>query len=270
MKRVEVAGLAFHPISQQSARMSIAHAIEERRARKNAYIVIKPYVEFFIGAWHDPRLAKRLHAADLVLADGVAVQWAASYLHGKPGFLRLMKSLLIDIQLPQWRDQVIPERGAGVDATHALLQEAEQRSWRIGIIGGPRDTRATEKALRKKYPKLQLIHVWSGYYSSVDEPSLVKQIASRKLDVLFCAMGFPRQENFMFDHRSDRLAKVMIGEGGTFDFDTMGGPLKRAPQWVRKIGLEWFWRLGLQPVRWRRQLAIPQFIAGVYRFSKKS
>lgn len=263
--RLEVGGLYFDAISQQQAREQIAEVIRRKKQGTDSFVVVKPYVEFFVGAWKDPQVARMLRDANLSLADGIAVQWAASYLAGKRGPWRLVRSLVYDVQRPDWRSKVIPERGAGVDATHALLLEAGRKGWRIGVLGGPRDTRATQRALKKLYPGVDVRGVWTGYFTASEETELVTDIKSAKLDLLFVAMGFPLQEQFIDRHKSDRLAKVLIGEGGTFDFDSMGGPLKRSPKWMRRLGLEWLWRLLQQPQRWRRQLAIFRFIAGIYR-----
>ncbi len=263
--RLEVGGLYFDAISQQQARERIAEVIRHQKRTADSFVVVKPYVEFFVGAWKDPKVARILRNADLSLADGVAVQWAASYLAGKHGVWRLVRSLVYDVQRPDWRTKVIPERGAGVDATHALLLEAGRKGWRIGVIGGPRDTLSTQRALKKRYPGVDMRGVWTGYFTASQEAKLVDEIKSARLDLLFVAMGFPLQEQFIDRHKSDHLAKVLIGEGGTFDFDSMGGPLKRSPAWMRRLGLEWLWRLLQQPQRWRRQSAIFHFIAGIYR-----
>lgn len=265
VSRVEVGGLYFDQITQEQARERIARAVRQRKRSEVSFVVVKPYVEFFVGAWKDPNVLRILRGADLSLADGIAVQWAASYLTGKRSMWRLVRSLLYDVQQPVWRTSVIPERGAGVDATHALLLEASRKSWRIGVIGGPRDTNATRRALRRLYPGVDLRGVWSGYFTGTQENDLVAEIKAARLDILFVAMGFPLQETFIDRHKSDHFAKVLIGEGGTFDFDSMGGPLKRSPAWMRRIGLEWLWRLLQQPRRWRRQSAIFHFIAGIYR-----
>lgn len=263
--RREVGGLYFDAISQLEARERIAEVIRRTKRGADSFVVVKPYVEFFVGAWKDPRVARILRNADLSLADGVAVQWAASYLAGRRGVWWLLRSLIYDVQQLAWRNKIIPERGAGVDATHALLLEAGRKGWRIGILGGPRDTQATQRALKRLYPGLDVRGVWTGYFTASDETKVVTAIRSAKLDLLFVAMGFPLQEQFIDRHKTDQLAKVLIGEGGTFDFDSMGGPLKRSPQWMRRLGLEWLWRLLQQPQRWRRQLSIFHFIAGIYR-----
>jgi N-acetylglucosaminyldiphosphoundecaprenol N-acetyl-beta-D-mannosaminyltransferase len=135
-------------------------------------------------------------------------------------------------------------------------------------LGGPKDTLATQKELEKRFKNIK-VNIWSGFYEESSESELVKDIASKNLDVLFCAMGFPKQEKFIVKHQNKLNAKVLIGEGGSFDYDQLGGSIKRAPAWMRKLSLEWLWRLVIQPKRIRRQLAIPNFIKQV-RKEKRS
>lgn len=266
-RRVDVAGLQFDPILQEDLLNDITDYL--KYPRQASFCVAKPYVEFFIQAWRDPQILTILNNMDRVVADGVSVQWAASYLAGKRGIGYWLRSLIIDIQNKQWREQIIPERGAGVDATQKLLQRASRLGWTIAIVGGPKDTKYTKKALRKRYPKLKISGVWSGFYDSRDELQLIAEIRASQPDILFVALGFPKQEQFIARYKTARIAQVLIGEGGTFDFDTMGGPLKRSPIWMQRVGLEWLWRLLLEPRRWRRQLALPLFIWGIYKIGQQ-
>lgn len=244
-----------------------------KKSRHKSMIVVKPYVEFMTRAYRDEKIRQILNQADLCLPDGISLQWAASFLYGQPSsqptLFRFIKSLMVYIQRPAWRNQVISERGAGVDATKKLLARAEQEGWRVGLVGGKQANVVDRKnAIIKIFPKLELIQVWPGYFNDPEEKEIVEQIKSSRLDILFVARGFPLQEYFINSHQESGLAKVLIGEGGSFDYDQLGGELKRAPQAWRKIGLEWLWRLILQPKRIGRMLSIPRFTWLVYRQAK--
>lgn len=267
-ERVSIAQIGFDPITQRELISDIAERIRQPN-QTTSLTVYKPYVEFFISVWKDPRLRQIINRGDRVVADGVAVQWSASYLSGKRGFWRWLRSWLVDIQNQQWRELVIPERGAGVDATHKLLVRAAEKGWSVAIFGGPRDTGHTKKALQNLYPKLRLVGVWSGFYASGEEEPIMADIKAKYPDILFVAQGFPRQEKLIDKYRSKGIAKVMIGEGGTFDYDSMGGAARRAPRWLRRMGLEWLWRLIIQPKRWRRQTAIPIFLWRIYKIGQE-
>lgn len=271
MQKIDILGVAVNTLTIKQANENISKLILAHKDSESA-VVVQPYVEFLVTAYHQPKIAKILNSTDLCLADGVSLQWAASYLYGEPKARKLLKttrSILFWLQKPIWRDQIIPEKTAGATQTKALLHLAEKNGWKIGIIGGINTPKEIKSALESRFPKIEHLHVWSGFYTASEENGIVQDIASHNLDILFVAMGFPRQELFIDRYRANSLAKVLIGEGGTFDYSEMGGPINRAPLWMQKTGLEWLWRLLKQPKRIGRQLAIPKFIYLVKKQSKK-
>lgn len=235
------------------------------------YIVFKPYVEFLSRAVREQSIQNLLNQADSVIADATSVQWAGAYLYGKPNIhtnlVSTFWSLAVRLQSKRWRTQIFPEKMGGVDMTLPLLKELQSKKLKVGILGGPKDTVQTKDAVLKIFPGLNLT-VWNGFYPQSHAKVMAQDIARHKLDVLFVAMGFPKQERFIAEFRNTLQAKVLIGEGGSFDYDQLGGKIKRAPGWMRKIGLEWLWRLFRQPKRFKRQLAIPHFIFAI-RAQKK-
>ncbi len=243
-----------------------------KKETKKPLVVFKPYVEFLSLAGKNDDVKKLLNSSDINIADSTAIQWAASYLYGKPNIgsniISTYFSLIFRLQSEKWRQQIVPQRMAGVDQTLPLLRLASKNNLKIGILGGPKDTLATQKELEKRFKNIK-VSIWSGFYEESSESEMVNDIATKNLDVLFCAMGFPKQEKFIVKHQNKLNAKVLIGEGGSFDYDQLGGSIKRAPAWMRKLGLEWLWRLIIQPKRIRRQLAIPNFIKQV-RKEKRS
>lgn len=243
-----------------------------KKETKKPLVIFKPYVEFLSLAGKNDDIKKLLNSSDINIADSSAIQWAASYLYGKPNIgsniVSTYLSLIFRLQSEKWRQQIIPQRMAGVDQTLPLLRLASKNNLKIGILGGPKDTLATQKELEKRFKNIK-VNIWSGFYEESSESELIDDIASKNLDVLFCAMGFPKQEKFIVKHQNKLNAKVLIGEGGSFDYDQLGGSIKRAPVWMRKLSLEWLWRLAIQPKRIRRQLAIPNFIKQV-RKEKRS
>jgi N-acetylglucosaminyldiphosphoundecaprenol N-acetyl-beta-D-mannosaminyltransferase len=230
-------------------------------------VVFKPYVEFLSLASYNVDIKNLINSSDINVADSTAVAWSASYLYGQPagrsGIISLFGSLALRLQSRSWLTQIVPEQMAGVDQTIPLLKQANKLKLKVGILGGPRNTTELSGAISSQYKDIDL-ECWSGYYHQSDEAELVSQIASRQLDILFCALGFPKQEKFALKHKNKLKAKVIIGEGGSFDYDQLGGTIKRAPRLLRRLRLEWLWRLALNPRRFRRQLAIPNFIRKVY------
>lgn len=230
--------------------------------------VFKPYVEFLSLASRNASIRKLLNQSDINAADSVAVQWAASYLYGQPkihpGLFHTYYSLMVRVQNKAWLSQILPDRMAGIDQTKPLLQTANKLRLKVGVIGGPKDIARTKVELTKRYKGIDW-HVWSGYFLNQQEQAIVKQISACHLDILFCAMGFPRQEKFIIEYKNRLGAKVIIGEGGSFDYSELGGGIRRAPVWMRRVGLEWLWRLARQPRRLKRQLGIPAFISKVQK-----
>ena len=92
---------------------------------------------------------------------------------------------------------------------------------------------------------------------------LIKGIDDTKPDLLFVAFGMGKQEKFIGDNWSELDVKLAMGVGGAFDY--ISGGVSRAPEWMRKSGLEWLHRLFRQPWRWRRQLRLIEFIGLVFR-----
>lgn len=263
---INVLGVRIDPLTIDELNMLIMSRAEQGSGR--SLVIFKPYVEFLSLAARNRQICDLLNKSDINAADSTAVQWAGSYLYGDPptksNSLSTLRSLLVNLQQKNWRNQVVPERMAGLDQTLPLLKLANQKKLKIGVLGGPKDTTKTKYELQKRFNDLQ-IGVWSGYFNTSQEDGVVSEISKFAPDILFCAMGFPRQEEFIIRNRNRLNSKVIIGEGGSFDYNQLGGNISRAPRWLRRIGMEWLWRLLLQPKRIGRQIAIPTFIRKVQR-----
>ncbi len=268
--RIKILNVEIDPLTAEDANNKICNLVD-LSSQKSSYVV-KPYVEFMVAAHKDEEVANILNRADLVLPDGVSLQWAASYLYGRPqkAFAKLIRSGLFWIRKPNWINQILPAKMAGVSQVYPLLKLCENNNFRIGVIGSHSSPEDLKRNLSKRFPKLKHIYTWSGYFDPNQEKVLVEDIKNVNLDILFVAMGFPRQEKFIYRNINKKIAKVLIGEGGTFDYDVLGGEIKKAPEWIQKIGLEWFWRLLRQPKRLFRQIAIPKFILLILNQSRKS
>lgn len=137
------------------------------------------------------------------------------------------------------------------------------------MTGKDSNTASVKNNLKKIFPTLNLVRVWPGYFDDSLERVMIDDIKSYNLDILLVARGFPLQEKFICKYLETDLARVLIGEGGSFDYDQLGGRIKRAPQAMRKIGLEWLWRLFMQPKRIIRMLSVPYFVWLVYFSTKR-
>jgi len=237
-----------------------------------AVYVVKPYVEFCDRAAGDPEVASLLNGAELSLPDGVALQWAAGYQAGAPGLRRLVGSLGAIVVRPSAVASVLPERFAGASFTTALLERCARDRLRVHLVGSPRAQTigATAAHLKRLLPGLEI----SGASEGRDDPAgvdgLVATLRAERPDIVLVGMGFPRQERLMARLCARLDHAVLIGEGGTFDYREFGGATRRAPVALRRLGLEWLWRLALEPSRLRRQLAIPRFVWRVHRQARRA
>jgi N-acetylglucosaminyldiphosphoundecaprenol N-acetyl-beta-D-mannosaminyltransferase len=220
--------------------------IEEAHARRPGeattlrhIITLNP--EMVMAARRDPLLAAAILRADLTTADGVGVTWAAR-LHGR----RLT-------------------RVTGVDLLEQSARLASERSYRLFLLGAAPGVAAEAAArLAERYPLLQPIGTVSGSPATGAEATILAQLSQIRPDILFVAFGSPAQEQWVA-HLRDELGQsgvgVAVGVGGAFDF--ISGRAKRAPGWMRKVGLEWVYRLIHEPWRWRRMLTLPRFMLAV-------
>ncbi|MEM6515850.1 MAG: WecB/TagA/CpsF family glycosyltransferase [Bacteroidota bacterium] len=192
----------------------------------------------------DLQLRKSVNESDIVNADGQAVVWA-SHILGKP----------------------LKERVAGIDLMGKLVELAHNKGYNIYFLG------ATENVVKKvvdTYSQLYSPRIIAGYrngyFTKDEEPSIAKEISDSMANILFVAISSPTKENFLYHNRSLlKNVNFIMGVGGSFD--VVAGKVKRAPMWMQKSGLEWFYRFLQEPKRmWKRYLiGNSKFIALVIR-----
>lgn len=172
----------------------------------------------------DARLQSFVDHAALVVADGQPLVWCAPWL-GRP----------------------LPERVTGVDLVDAICERAARQGARIYLLGaGSEIVAAAAQRLRKRYAGLQVEYA-DGYFTKEEAPARADRVRASGADILFVGMGVPRQENFLEEQWERLGAGVAIGVGGSFD--VLAGLRSRAPTWVQKAGMEWFFRLLQEPRR---------------------
>ncbi|HOC61596.1 MAG: WecB/TagA/CpsF family glycosyltransferase [Sedimentisphaerales bacterium] len=155
-------------------------------------------------------------------------------------------------------------RVTGVDLFLRMLQLAEEEDLGVFLFGAcPETIRRAREKLREKHPRLRCVGYRDGYFDDRDCESIVEQINASKADMLFIALGSPKQERWIARHRAQLLVPFCMGVGGSFD--VLSGHVKRAPWVFRRTGTEWLYRLARQPSRWRRQIALLRFAASVLK-----
>ena len=222
------------------ARVTEAEAVERiigmAKASHAAAFVATLNVDFVsnaVSGWPfggDDELWGYLRNADLVTADGMPIV--------------LLSRLL--------RSQV-PERVTGADMVPAICRRCAEEGMSVYVLGGDRE--AVEEALGKlkvESGKLKVVGVDPAFVKlDQDQPEIIERINAARPDVLFVALGNPKQEMWMGRNAAKLDVGAMIGIGGTFNF--LAGRVRRAPRWMQKCGLEWVYRIIQEPGRlWRR------------------
>jgi N-acetylglucosaminyldiphosphoundecaprenol N-acetyl-beta-D-mannosaminyltransferase len=231
MKRTEMAellGLSFDTVTMETA---VARCLELCRAPRASHTVITANASHLCMMRRDPELALACRAAHLSVADGMSVVWA----------LRAS-------------GQQIPERVAGVDLMARLLAAAGEHRLRVYFLGARREvvTALVERS-RARHPGLAIAGFRDGYFDSEDHLSIVEEIRASGAHMLFVGMPSPFKETWCERHRERLQVPVIVGVGGSFD--VLAGFIKRAPGWAQSLGLEWFWRLLMEPSKlWKRYL----------------
>ncbi|UII57997.1 WecB/TagA/CpsF family glycosyltransferase [Cytobacillus spongiae] len=160
----------------------------------------------------------------------------------------------------------IRSRVTGVDMMERLIRFASEEGRKVFLYGAKEEvvTEAKRK-LEETYPSLMISGYENGYVK--DHDALVEKINASEAELLFVAMGSPRQELWIREHMPKLNVKVFQGVGGSFD--VFSGRVKRAPAFFQKLGLEWLYRLIKDPKRLKRQMNLPRFLLKVL-FSKGS
>ena len=181
----------------------------------------------------DKQLYDSVVNCDIINPDGQAVVWASRFL-GKP----------------------LPERVTGIDLMQRLVKLAYEKKYKIFFFGAKEEV---VKAVVDKYSQMYspdiIAGYRNGYFKKEEEPIIAQQIAKSGADILFVAISSPKKEIFLNKYKNIINVPFIMGVGGSFD--VVAGKVKRAPLWMQKAGLEWFYRFLQEPTRmWKRAFII--------------
>lgn len=222
------------------ARLDLAETVDRLEASLHLgeqMVVATPDTTALWRAQRDPELLEAYQHADLVTPDGIGLVWASRLL-GAP----------------------LPERVTGIDMVEELCRRAAHRGYRIFLLGGRPGVAAEAKArLEERFPGLRVVGTSHGYFE--DDREVIEEINAAEPEILLVGLGVPRQELWISRNGREIKAILLLGIGGSFD--VLSGRLPRAPLFLQKLGLEWLYRLLLQPRRLRRAMAIPAFLLRV-------
>ncbi|MEZ6183725.1 MAG: WecB/TagA/CpsF family glycosyltransferase [Planctomycetota bacterium] len=229
--RIELLGV---PIDNVSMAEAIDRIVQLARTRRGAYVVT-PNVDHLVKLQHHQAFREVYDQADLILADGMPLIWAS----------RLVGTPLV-------------EKVSGSDLFVLFAERAAREGLRLFFLGGREGAaEGAAEVLRRRFPGLEVVGTYCPYFGFQDDPEENARIAAtvRAADphVLFVGLGAPKQELWIQAQREALGVPVCIGVGVSFEF--VAGMVKRAPKPMQKLGLEWGWRLAMEPRRlWRRYL----------------
>jgi N-acetylglucosaminyldiphosphoundecaprenol N-acetyl-beta-D-mannosaminyltransferase len=217
--------------------------IEELIDSGGHHVVATVNPEFVMTAQRNRDFARVLESADLCLADGTGVVWAARRVG-----CRLSGPV------------------TGVDLVPLLAEMCERRGFRLFLLGSaPGVAAELATSLLARHPRLQ-VTTHSGSPDPASDDETLRLVTGQRPQVLLVAYGAPRQELWIDRVRGQLGDGVAIGVGGAFDFLT--GRVPRAPEWMRRAGLEWLYRLYRQPWRIRRMAVLPVYALKVLSAGK--
>ncbi|HLG94207.1 MAG TPA: WecB/TagA/CpsF family glycosyltransferase [candidate division Zixibacteria bacterium] len=230
-KRVSLLGVEIDPLPLDR----FLQRLEEKMHRGKGAYVVTPNVDHIVRLKTDGEFREIYRQASFVVPDGMPLVWASRWL-GKP----------------------LPERITGADLLPRLSSRAAENGRSIFLLGAtPPVCRQVMDRLRRENPAIKIAGHYSppfGFEKCRDElDKIVRALKQAKPDVVFAALGTPKQEKLIFYLRNRVPVKLFLGVGAALDF--YSGQKKRAPTWLQKAGLEWVFRLVNEPARlWKRYL----------------
>lgn len=230
------------------------------KGKNGKHYIVTPNPEFIMAAQKDSEFKDILNNADLAIPDGSRLGWASRVISEEDIFKKI---LLFPLFLFPIKQLIRFDTVAGVDLMEALCKKASDYGFTTGFLGGKNGVaKKTAECLRKRYHKLKIKYAEDGpgVDKNGDQISTPKSNKYQKLkvDILFVGFGAVKQEKWIVKNLDKLPAEVAMGVGGAFDY--LSGNVRRAPGWVRVLGLEWLFRLILQPWRIKRQLQLFNFV----------
>ncbi len=240
MRTVEVQGVRFNfefPFEDLKKELRLGLTLEQK---KRPFVIFTPNPEQVVQARDNPSFKACLNSSDLNLVDGVGIVW----------YLKIKRGISV-------------QRISGVDLAWQLLEFLNQEKGRVFLLGGREEVNELAiSRLREKFPSLEIKGVGGnkvGAQGKIGE-EIVGVINAFRPDLLLVAFGAPKQEFFSCRYRDVLKAKVLMVVGGAFDY--WAGKVPRAPGWMQKLGLEWLFRLIIEPWRIKRQVRLVRFVMG--------
>ena len=229
--KTDILGLRFDNVTMEEA-LAIGEGFLDGN---KAAVVVTPNAEIGYDAAKDADFRALLNRADLMLPDGAGVILAAKL-----------------------RKTPLKEKVAGIDFARNMLSIFARRGTKLFLLGSkPGVAEQAAEKMKELAPGLVICGTADGYFK--EEGPVIDQINEAGAEAVFVCLGAPKQEKFMLEHRDELSAvRLMAGLGGSLD--GFAGNVKRAPDWMIKTNLEWFYRLCREPKRIGRMTRLPKYV----------
>jgi N-acetylglucosaminyldiphosphoundecaprenol N-acetyl-beta-D-mannosaminyltransferase len=216
------------PIANLTLAETVDH-VEEliRSGRPHQHVVVN--VDKVVKMQRDPQLRAAVLSCELINCEGQPIVWASRLL-GWP----------------------LKARVTGVDLFQALAARCAARGFRVFLLGAREEVvRRVAEVLQARHPTLVIAGWRDGYWEDAAEPGVLAAVRAARPDVLFMATPSPKKELFLGKWKQELAVPFVMGVGGSFD--VVAGKVRRAPVWVQRCGMEWFYRFAQEPRRmWHR------------------
>lgn len=212
-------------------------AVDYAASINGQVVTINPEMINYAAKHQD--FAELINSAELVVPDGIGVQIG-------------LKILGYSVR-----------RIAGIEFAHRMVKECAKSNQSVALIGAKSEiVQKAKENLMKEFPSLYITYVHDGYFDN--DETILNELKIRQPRLVLCALGSPKQEEFIFKAKNLLPEALFIGVGGSFD--VWSGVVKRAPVIYRKLGLEWFYRTVKEPKRFKRIFpTLPLFVLKVLR-----
>lgn len=229
------------PFLNMSKKEFLTQELEPSLAEGARRFVVTANPEIVMRAKEDQDYRKVLQQADYIVADGIGI-----------------------VKASEWMKEPLKERIAGFDLMMDLLKLAEENGYRCFFLGASEQANAKAvEEVKRRHPQLQIAGRHHGFFNEENEDERIADLIRKSnADLIFAALGMPRQEMWIGKQMHPFEKGIFMGVGGSFD--VLAGEVKRAPDiWIR-LNLEWAYRLAKQPFRWKRILKVFKFMFLVF------
>jgi N-acetylglucosaminyldiphosphoundecaprenol N-acetyl-beta-D-mannosaminyltransferase len=200
------------------------------------HIIYTPNAEITMAAQRDENFKNILNSSDMTIPDGAGV---------------ILSSKILNIKLP--------EKVPGFDLTKNSFSIKRDKKTKYFFFGGkPGIAEKAVKNVENEFPNVEIVGCNSGYFAENEEDVIIDKINASGAEILLVALGAPKQENWIYKNKDKLKVKICIGVGGTIDI--LSGTVELTPDFFRRNGLEWLYRLYKEPWRFKRMLDLPRFI----------